>query len=220
MEKTLVTSATLAERLNDPQWIIFDCRFSLVDSEKGRRLYEHAHIPGALYADLNQDLSGPITADSGRHPLPSVTMLSHKLSEWGVTASTQVVVYDDCYGAMAARMWWLLRWLGHGAVALLDGGLQQWQQEQRPLDQQLAQPISGQFLAKPNDDAWVDTSFIEQNLQTTQYCLFDARTEARFQGIEEPIDKLAGHIPGAINMPFSYNLDNDGQFLPSGTLQR
>jgi len=186
MEKTLVTSATLAEHLNDPQWLIFDCRFSLADSEKGRRLYQQAHIPGAHYADLNQDLSGPTTVGSGRHPLPSVTMLSHRLSEWGVTASTQVVVYDDCCGVMAARMWWLLCWLGHEGVALLDGGLQQWQQEQRPLDQQLLQPISGQFFAKPNDEAWVDTPFIEKNLQTTQYCLFDARTEARFQGIEEP----------------------------------
>jgi len=220
MEKTRVTSTTLAEHLNDPQWIIFDCRYSLADNEKGRQVYQHAHIPGAHYADLVEDLSGPITASSGRHPLPSVAMLNHKLTEWGVTASTQVVVYDDCYGTMAARMWWLLRWLGHEAVALLDGGLQQWQQEQRPLDHQLSQPISGQFVAKPNDDMWVDTSFVEQNLLTTQCCLFDARTEARFQGIDEPIDKVAGHIPGAVNMPFTNNLERDGQFCSSGTLRR
>ena len=131
--KTIVSSEQLVQHLQDPNWIVFDCRFTLTNKALGQQAYQTSHIPGARYAHLDDDLSAPVTEKTGRHPLPDAQLLSEKLSRWGVDASKQVVVYDDSFGAMAVKMWWLLRWLGHENVALLDGGLPKWLKEKRPM---------------------------------------------------------------------------------------
>jgi thiosulfate/3-mercaptopyruvate sulfurtransferase len=130
---TLVGADRLARHLHDPQWVVFDCRFALTRPESGRQAYAKSHIPGARYAHLNQDLSAEITPSSGRHPLPDAVLLARKLGHWGVDARKQIVVYDDSFGSIAARLWWLLRWLGHDAVALLDGGFASWHRQGRAL---------------------------------------------------------------------------------------
>ncbi|PJB02815.1 MAG: sulfurtransferase, partial [Hydrogenophilales bacterium CG_4_9_14_3_um_filter_63_34] len=140
---TLVTTADLAAHLDDPNWIVFDCRFTLTDPEAGRQAYLKNHIPGARYIHLDEDLSAPVTATTGRHPLPDVKVLAERLCRWGVGINKQVVVYDDSYGAMAVRLWWMLRWLGHPGVALLDGGFPKWRKEQRPLTADLPELHKG-----------------------------------------------------------------------------
>src|SRR3989344_4614684 len=132
MLTTLVDTETLSRHLDDPRWVVVDCRFALTDPEAGRRAYAAGHIPGARYAHLNEDLSSPVTATTGRHPLPSPGLLAEKLGRWGVDKRSQVIVYDDTFGAMAARLWWLLRWFGHEAVAVLDAGYPKWGREKRP----------------------------------------------------------------------------------------
>jgi thiosulfate/3-mercaptopyruvate sulfurtransferase len=213
MDKTLVDTHTLALHLHDPQWVIIDCRFTLSDPEAGRRAYDTAHIQGARYADLNRDLSSPVTAATGRHPLPDVARLSAKLGEWGIDSSTQVVVYDDNFGAMAARLWWLLRWLGHDAVALLDGGLPRWQREKHPMTADKPAVTAKTFVAKPRDNFWVDAAVVTAAVKDDRQLVIDARAEERFNGEIEPLDKVAGHIPGAVNMPFEDNLHLSGLFL-------
>lgn len=215
---TLVTTEQLAQHINDPQWVVFDCRFTLTNTEAGRNAYELAHIPGARYVHLNDDLSGEITTDSGRHPLPDPSILAEKLGNWGVDNDKQVVVYDDSFGAMAVRMWWILRWLGHDNVALLDGGLPVWIREKRETTAQLPIISPTQFLANPNRDMWVDSAQVASALQSGTK-LIDARSEERFLGLMEPLDKVAGHIPGAINLPFDDNLDLGGTLLPADELQ-
>ncbi len=213
MWQTLVDTQTLAAHLSDPNWIVFDCRFRLSDVQAGRKAYAQGHIPGAHYADLNIDLSSPVTSDTGRHPLPAVEVLSHKLGRWGVTQGKQVVVYDDSFGAMAARLWWLLRWLGHDTVAVLDGGLPVWQREGRPLSDALP-PIAAQiFTPHIKPDLWIDTDAVAQNVRLPTHIVMDARSEERFRGEVEPFDSVAGHIPGAMNVPFEDNLDVSGCFL-------
>lgn len=210
---TLVTTDQLARHLDDPAWVVFDCRFILTDPDAGRRAYEAGHIPGARYAHLNDDLSGPVTASTGRHPLPDPTALAEKLGRWGVDASTQVVAYDDSFGAMAARLWWLLRWLGHDAVAVLDGDLRAWLREKRPMT--TAEPVvtPRRFVARPRQEAWVDSTAVERLVETGEAILIDARAEERFRGEIEPFDRVAGHVPGAISLPFEDNLQPSGRFL-------
>src|SRR5512141_1328128 len=148
---TLVSTDTLAQHLHDPQWVVFDCRFALTRTESGRQPYAKAHIPGARYAHLNEDLSGPVAPNSGRHPLPDSALFARQLGLWGVDASKQVVVYDDSFGSMAVRLWWLLRWLGHDAVALLDGGFQAWAREGRELSADIPVIRPTEFHAAVND---------------------------------------------------------------------
>lgn len=220
----LIDPATLAARLGDPRWVVADCRFTLSNTEAGRRAYLAGHIPGARYAHLDDDLSSPVTPTSGRHPLPDPQGLANRLGTWGIDADTQVVVYDDSFGSMAARLWWLLRWLGHGAVALLDGGLPRWKREGHPLDTDTPdtdtpQVTARQFVARPNPALITDTNAVAAALGRGGCLLIDARAEERFQGLFEPIDKVAGHIPGAINMPLEDNLDVSGDFLPEAELR-
>jgi thiosulfate/3-mercaptopyruvate sulfurtransferase len=210
---TLVDTATLAAHLDDSDWVVFDCRFDLTKPDAGQRAYEEAHIPGARYAHLDRDLSSPITPQSGRHPLPEPAALAAKLGRWGVDRHKQVVVYDGGAGAVAARLWWLLHWLGHEAVALLDGGLAKWQEEKRPLSRETPSITARVFEAQPDDSRWVSTAMIEDLLEQGGYLLLDARARRRFEGAVEPIDKVAGHIPGAVNLPFESNVDGRGCFL-------
>lgn len=217
---TLVSTEALAAHLDDPHWVIVDCRFSLADTGYGRRVYGEGHIPGAHYLHLDYDLSGPITPHTGRHPLPDPQVLSAKLQALGIGINRQVVVYDDSYGSMAVRLWWMLRWLGHPAVALLDGNFQTWAREKRPLSKELPTvPQQGACPCLPERSAWVSVDEMEHIVAEKSHLLIDARNEMRFTGDIDPIDPVAGHIPGAINWVFEENLDIDGTYLPPEALR-
>lgn len=215
----LINTETLAHHLDDTDWVIFDCRFVLTDPDAGRDGYAAGHLPGARYAHLNEDLSSPISKTTGRHPLPSPNTLAEKLGRWGVDRTKQVVVYDDAGGAIAGRLWWLLRWLGHEAAAVLDGDLRKWRREARPMSAGEPQIKTTSFQPTINSALWVDTAEIEQIVARGAGTILDARAEERFLGAIEPLDKVAGHIPGAINAPFQGNLNADGQFLPATVLR-
>jgi thiosulfate/3-mercaptopyruvate sulfurtransferase len=217
---TLVSTAELAEHLHDPHWVIFDCRFTLTDPEAGRAAYAAGHIPGARYVHLDEDLSSAIGPDTGRHPLPDPRVLTEKLCRWGVGVNKQVVVYDDSFGAMAVRLWWLLRWLGHPDVALLDGGYPKWAREKQPTDTIVPSDIQRANCAcLPERSQWAAADEVLQALAGDGHVLIDARPERRFSGEFEPLDPVAGHVPGAINWPFEENLDIDGTFMPPEALR-
>ena len=196
-----------------------DCRFALTDPEAERRAYAAGHIPGARYAHLNEDLSSPVTPGSGRHPLPSPNTLAEKLGRWGIDKNSQVVVYDDSFGAMAARLWWLLRWLGHEAVALLDAGYPKWAREKRPVTIDPPKIRPTQFHPIINYSMWVDAGHVLEMTRAKEGLLIDARAEERFRGEVERLDKVAGHIPGANNMPYEDNLDFTGEFMSDEALR-
>lgn len=216
---SLVSTEELAQHINDPEWVVFDCRFTLSDPASGYRAYLAGHIPGARYAHLNNDLSAEVTATSGRHPLPDAAVLARKLGAWGVDGGKQVVVYDDSFGAMAGRMWWLLRWLGHDAVALLDGGIQRWMNKKHPLTTEPPVIAAAHFEPHPNREMWVDAEYLEKALRNNECLLIDARSEERFSGERETQDKVAGHIPGSVNFPFEDNLDIDSTFMSAEELR-
>ena len=215
--KTLIDMPTLAANLGHPDWALFDCRFNLFKPEAGQMAYDEGHIPGARFADLDKDLSGPVTPTSGRHPLPKPDELAERLSAWGVDRMVQVVVYDANDGGLASRLWWLLRWLGHEAVAVLDGGYRAWTESAGAVT--TAQPgrASRQFTAELKRDLAVP---IESLLSGSHGPLVDARTAERFRGEAEPIDPVAGHIPGALNLPLQGNLDGRGRYLPASELHQ
>ena len=216
---TLVTTEDLAAHLDDPNWVIFDCRFTLTDPEAGRQAYAKAHIPGARSVHLDDDLSAPIGKTTGRHPLPDPDVLTEKLCEWGVGVNKQVVVYDDSYGAMAVRLWWMMRWLGHPGVALLDGGYPKWLREKRPVNADIPAPHRGACACLPEPSQIVTTDEVMHASKTGEQLIIDARPDRRFSGEFEPLDPVAGHVPGAINYPFDENLDVDGTFLPPEALR-
>lgn len=219
MPTTLVDTATLAAHLDDPHWVVVDCRFILTDPDAGRRSYAVGHIPGARYAHLDADLAGPITATSGRHPLPDPDTLARKLGAWGIGNDTQVVVYDDSFGSIAARLWWLLRWLGHEQVALLDGGIPKWKREGRAITDQVVTVTPTRFVPRVNDALRVDAAMVERIRTQPGSRLIDVRAEERFSGEREMLDRVAGHVPGARNVPFDDNLDNPGTYLAPETLR-
>jgi len=217
--KTLISAETLNQHLTDPNWVIFDCRFSLAEPEAGGSAYRHGHIPGARYAHLDKDLSSAITDHTGRHPLPNFALLAQKLGNWGVSNRSQVVVYDDAGGAFADRLWWLLRVLGHDNVAVLDGGIKHWQKQGFALTTALPAVNATTFRPYLNNDLWLDAIQVQNSLARKSICLIDARTPERYRGEQEPIDPVAGHIPGALNRPFQLNLDSQGLFLSPETLR-
>ncbi|MGH8278981.1 MAG: sulfurtransferase, partial [Gammaproteobacteria bacterium] len=216
---TLVDCATLAAQL-DSDWRVFDCRCVLSDPRAGLRAYADGHIPGARYLDLNQDLAGPVTPTSGRHPLPDPHVLAEKLAAAGVSRDTQVVAYDDAAGAFAARLWWLLRWLGHVQVAVLDGGWTLWRQENREVSTGTP-PVSetGDFRAQPDDTLWLSATVVLARVRSKTGRLLDARAPERYQGKVEPIDPVAGHVPGAVNLPYAGNVSEDGHFKSPAMLR-
>ena len=226
----LIAAETLLRRIDDPALRLFDCRFSLAQPELGQRAYADGHLPGAIYAHLDEHLSGPITAASGRHPLPDPARLAHWLGSCGVDHASTVVAYDDMGGAFAVRLWWLLsQWLGLGErssersgagqkegvgqVAVLDGGLQGWIAAGGELSTEVPVFEPGAFEPRHNDDRWLDTATLQSMLASNRIQIIDARARERFNGEVEPIDPVAGHIPGAINLPLSENLDGFGRFL-------
>lgn len=215
---TLVDCATLAVHLDDASWLVFDCRHQLADPSAGEAAYAKGHLPGAIFLHLDRDLSRPMNGSNGRHPLPDPQLLAQKLGDAGVSKSTQVVVYDDAGGMIAGRLWWLLRWLGHDRVALLDGGINQWLQEGRPLSIDVPKPVPAAFSATLRD-CMVDTQMVHGNLAGGDLCVVDARSPDRFRGENETLDPAGGHIPGARNRFFRDNLDADGLFRSAAELR-
>jgi len=200
---------------------IVDCRFELLQPEAGRDKYLHEHIPGAVYADLDKDLAAPITAGSGRHPLPDVAVLASTFGRLGISADTQVVVYDDSSGAVAARAWWLLRWLGHERVSVLEGGIKRWRDLGLTLEKGDVSVKPQAFVPAPRQELILETQeIVDAGRSCADLQLVDARDASRFSGEAEPIDTVAGHIPGAINLPFSASLNDDGSWKGGAELRR
>jgi len=189
---------------------VIDCQADLMKPVAGEAAWREGHIPGAVHLDLERDLSGPVNGWRGRHPLPDPNRLLHTLEQKGISSDHPIVVYDNSGGAFAARAWWLLRWLGHAEVALLDGGLSAWQAAGGVLSDDRESPEPAVFRARPGAMPLVETKAVEQGLGDGEMRLIDARSVERFLGEEEPIDSVAGHIPGAVNLPFAENLDSEG----------
>ena len=196
----LVSVSWLADHLDDANLVIADCRFSLMEPDLGHEQYAMAHIPGARYLDLNQDLSSPVQVHGGRHPLPDVEQFAKTMSDLGVTSGqTYVVAYDDSRFAFASRLWWLLRYLGHDQVAVLDGGFQAWQASGLPITQAAPTPQPGSFTPSVRSHWVVTIDDVTSRSQNSGVVLVDAREGNRYRGEREPIDPIAGHIPGAVN---------------------
>jgi thiosulfate/3-mercaptopyruvate sulfurtransferase len=210
---TLVDASTLHEHSGDPAWVVVDCRFNLLQPDAGKQAYQAGHLPGARYAHLDHDLASPITAVSGRHPLPDPEEFARCLGAWGIDENTQVIAYDDVGGAIAARLWWMMRWMGHNAAAVLDGGLAAWQEAGYALEQTEPSVDPKQFPATPDREHYLGTDQVQQANAVRELLLIDARTAERYRGEAEPIDPVAGRIPNAINMPLANNLDGSGCFL-------
>ena len=215
---TLVDVATLQRHLDDPNWLVVDVRHQLADTGYGERAYAAGHIPGAIFLHCDRDLSGPMNGSNGRHPLPDPHRLAARLGEIGIGEATQVVVYDDAQGMIAGRLWWLLRWLGHDAVALLDGGLQAWQSAGGTVTDALPTMHRQPFVAVPRE-LKVSADYVLERIETPHMHLVDARGPDRFRGENETIDPVGGHIPGAINRFFKDNLLPDGRFKPAADLR-
>lgn len=215
--QTLIDAHTLAQHLGEQRWAIFDCRFSLPQPQRGLVAYQESHIPGAVYADLDKDLASAKSSSNGRHPLPDPQTFTDWLGASGVDNTTQVVAYDDAGGAIAARLWWLLRWLGHAQVAVLDGGWQAWTDGGFPVTADIPPVIKRRFDGKPDAGSWLTSEQVAQSMSSMR--LLDARAAPRFTGEKETIDPVAGHIPGALNSPFDRSLDASGRFLPADALR-
>ena len=214
---TLVQPEAVAAALGDAQVVLVDCRFSLADPEAGERAYRQSHVPGARHAHLDRDLSGPPGPGRGRHPWPDAADFSRRLSAWGITPRSRVVAYDAGDGAFAARLWCLLRMLGHDAVAVLDGGWARWTALGLPVEADLPSPAPAPYEARFDDSRLLDVEAVQGHLAHGGL-LVDARAPERFRGEVEPLDAVAGHVPGAINRPYAANLE-DGRFKPAGQLR-
>lgn len=221
----------LGTRASAREVVVLDCRFDLAAPDAGREAYRRAHIAGARYLDLNRDLSAPVSPSSGRHPLPDVRRLAARLAALGVGRDTAAVAYDESNGSFAARAWWLLRWLGHRKAAVLDGGFKAWLAQGGPTEtgESPQEPAgeSARGAAAESSDASADAGAVIATgrelaalLENPQYLLVDARAPERFMGTVEPIDPVAGHVPGAVNQPFAANLREDGRFLPRAELRK
>ncbi len=215
--KTLIEVEALLAHLNHPDWFIFDCRFSLADETQGPRLFEQSHIPGAQYANLNRDLSAPaVPGETGRHPLPRRDDFVSTVQTWGVTPNAQIIAYDDMGGAFAARLWWMFRWLGHERVAVLNGGFAAWTERRCPVtDRTTSYPESNYRPGEP-----LTRTVSADDLENTDATIIDARDVARYRGENETIDRVAGHIPGAVSLPFADNLDESQRFKPVDELEK
>ncbi|MEO8409467.1 MAG: sulfurtransferase [Propionivibrio sp.] len=214
----LVAAADLFAHVSDPDWCVFDCRHRLGDVNYGERAYAEAHIPGAFFMHLDRDLASPPNGRNGRHPLPEPAVLAGKLAAAGVSARTQAVVYDDAGGMIAGRLWWLLHWLGHDKVALLDGGIDTWVKAGYPLSSEQPTSLPAVFDVMLLDAA-VDTQTVLASLERGDLCVVDARSPDRFRGENETLDPVGGHIPGARNRFFCDNLDADGCFRSAAELR-
>jgi thiosulfate/3-mercaptopyruvate sulfurtransferase len=230
--QTIISASELLHN-RDESWVLVDCRFRLADTEYGRRAFSEAHVPGAKYAHLDHDLSGPVIPGiSGRHPLPDPATFRDRLGDWGIRPDTQVVAYDDGPGAIASRLWWLLRYHGHTAVAVLNGGFAEWvgaagptssvsrarggDQQTRGGDRQTRGGDRQTYPGEPDPGMTAKAG----ELLGGEFILVDARARPRFLGESEPIDPVAGHIPGAVSRPFQDNVGEDGRLKPAEILRR
>ncbi len=220
MYTTLISPAELAGHLDDSAWAVVDCRFDLQQPDSGRQGYLTGHIPGSVYAHLDDDLSGPqVPSQTGRHPLPDPAVLAARLSDWGIGDATQVVAYDAAGGYSAARLWWLLRWLGHDAVAVLDGDLRRWTREGYPLVGGGERRAPQRFTPRLHNEMEMAVGEVVANLAGGPVQLFDSRTHDRYLGRPNPLDPVSGHIPGAKSAFYGDNLTPEGRFLSPEELQ-
>lgn len=218
---TLISTKKLNRILDHSDLRIFDCRFNLSDKGLGRFNYQINHIPGAIYAHLDDDLSGPIDpGKTGRHPLPDPSQFISQLGDWGISNDSQVIVYDDKTGGIAARMWFMLKWLGHDAVAVLEGGFERWQRKGMPLSKEVPKYEKSIFKANTNENRIKDVAWVNANRTNSEYKVIDSRAAERYQGKNEHIDPVAGHIPGAVNYPFADNLTGKGNFKSKKKLRK
>jgi thiosulfate/3-mercaptopyruvate sulfurtransferase len=215
---TLVSTEELFRHLDDPVWVVFDCRHDLARPELGAREYARSHVPGARFLHSDTDLSAPPTGRNGRHPLPDPETFARTLGAAGVDRTKQVVAYDAQGSSFAARLWWMLRWLGHDAVAVLDGGWGKWLREERPETGAVPTPAPAHFDPAVRE-APVDAAYVLAHLHDPSIVVVDARGAERYRGETEPLDPVAGHIPGSINRPFQGNLAEGGVFKSAGNLR-
>ena len=217
-ERTLVSTAELEQHLDDASWIVIDCRHELSDPLAGSAEYLKSHIPGALFMNADRDLAAPVTGRNGRHPLPTVEAFAERLGQAGIGAGRQVIAYDAQACVMASRLWWMLRWLGHDAVAVLDGGWNKWTAEGRPVTADMRTPKGTRFVPAPRELA-VDAQSVRRSLGKPGTLLLDARSPGRFRGENETLDPVGGRIPGAANRFFAENL-SEGCFKDAESLRR
>lgn len=217
---TLVSVEQLRTHLNDPRWRVIDVRHDLADPAAGPRAYAAGHIPGAAFAHTDDDLSGSKTGRNGRHPLPARADLVQAFRRWGIDDDTQVVAYDAHGGNFAVRLWWLARWLGHERVALLDGGWPRWLAATGLASTDVPSPPPGRFTERPSTVPLAGADDVVRNLAARDRLVLDARTPERYRGEQEPIDPVAGHIPGARNRPWQHNLESDQTFKSPQALRR
>lgn len=220
MFTTLVSADELALHLDDPSWVVCDCRHDLTDYGAGRRAYAEGHVPGARFVHLDEDLSGPRTGQNGRHPLPHPLTLALRLGALGIDTAKQVVAYDASGGCYAARLWWMLRWVGHSRVAVLDGGWQAWTAGAHPEATQAPEVTPTTYTLRPKPDLAVDAGYVASHLSDPEVAVLDARSADRYRGENETLDPVAGHIPGARNRFFKLNLDDTGRFKAPDELRR
>ena len=221
MHSSLISTQIAQDHLDNPKWRFFDCRYELTAPEKKKAEFAVSHIPGALYVHMNQDLAAThVPGKTGRHPLPSVDDMARKFSAIGIDKSIQVAVYDDAGGSHAARFWWMLRWLGHDAVAVIDGGWSRWIKEERPVSSDLLIPETKEFIASPRLSWTVTADAILKDLNNPETRVLDARSAQRFRGENEKFDPVAGHIPGAHSAPFTDNLDENGNWESKSELRQ
>ncbi|PXX38521.1 sulfurtransferase [Undibacterium pigrum] len=224
MYTTLISATELASHIADTNWVVLDCRHDLMDTKAGQAAYDQGHIPGAQFVHLDQRLSAAKTgADGifrGRHPLPEKASFITTLQALGINNDSQVIVYDAHGGMFAARLWWMLRWVGHKAVAVLDGGLPAWIATGQPVTTEVPAARSGNISEQATLVGTVDVSQVLANISSAAKTLVDARAADRFRGENETIDPIGGHIPGAKNRFFKDNLQADGRFKPADQLQQ
>ncbi len=217
---TIISAEDLYERLGAPDLVVFDCRHSLADFALGRRLYEESHVPGAFFADLEHDLAGTKTGSNGRHPLPQPEVFADFLRACGVGNATQIVAYDGGGDMFAPRFWFLTRWIGHDAVAVLDGGFTAWNLTGHPVSTAPPQPVrAGDLALRLHPEYLVDAAYVREHLNDPAMQLLDARAKERYSGETEPIDPVAGHIPGALNRWFKENFAPDGRLKSRAELR-
>lgn len=212
---TLIDKESLANHLDDRNWVIVDCSYDLTDKNAGRNSYLASHIKGAVFADVLDDLSGPPLTDNGRHPLPSEEVLNKLFSRLGINHDSQVIVYDNAFACFAGRLWWMLRYMGHEAVAVLDGGWQSWEKAGLPTTKEEERNANTHFKGVPHKEWLVTIDDV-----SASELLIDSRDPERYRGEYEPLDKVAGHIPGAINRFWKNNLDDTGYFKDADKLRK